>query len=405
MKYNIINIWMALIISGCAASKSGPTDGSLTNKEPAYIPTMANSQTIVFSRQGKMEALLPGKKGVVVLRETFSDGHRYSPDWQMSKRGDKLTFCATPDDEDFFDAGAVRDYLFLVAPNGKAKVLLAGYGPKSVSEDCYNYASSSFDQDGKKILMEEGVVGQFMDDPTYSWIAIYDIKTRKRLFQSEEFMEKMPVSASRKSFLSQCLSHPSLSPDGNDIVCIKALCPYGSVEQSFSPDQEAPAFPIIHFDLKRQRAEILASVDDQLAFSRTTQTMTTSIIGLPERRFEPQFAWHPTQKRFVFSGPAAPKTPGRNLFSYDLVTKKLTRLTSGTQEDFCPQWSTDGKLLYWLRGSGENAQIYCSDSDGQHVKRVMPNLGGIDRIQIVERLGQWSRYRKIPVEALAGKDK
>jgi len=99
-----------------------------------------------------------------------------------------------------------------------------------------------------------------------------------------------------------------------------------------------------------------------------------------------------------------------NLFAFDLQTKKMTRLTNNTQDDFSPQWSPGGKQILWIRGSvdagkaGTN-RIWRADADGSNARAVLPQIAGVTKIQLLPKIADWGRYRKLSIEPLAGKDK
>jgi hypothetical protein len=89
--------------------------------------------------------------------------------------------------------------------------------------------------------------------------------------------------------------------------------------------------------------------------------------------------------------------------------QKMTRLTNGAQDHFSPQWSLDGKQIYWIRGSvdaGKRAAIeFRADANGSNARAILPQIAGVTKIQLLPKIADWGRYRKLSIEPLAGKDK
>src|SRR6476646_4009105 len=72
--------------------------------------------------------------------------------------------------------------------------------------------------------------------------------------------------------------------------------------------------------------------------------------------------WLPDSRRLVFSLPD-PKTPGRfGIESFDTATGRTTPIGEGSD----PRPSPDGKAIAFMRGMGEQRQIWVMDSDGRN---------------------------------------
>jgi Tol biopolymer transport system component len=93
------------------------------------------------------------------------------------------------------------------------------------------------------------------------------------------------------------------------------------------------------------------------------------------------------------------------IYSFDLKTRKSTRLTRDAANDFSPSWTPNGKSLLWIRGRAAESQIFQSNSKGENVRLAFPNVKGALRLQTVAKLPAWEKYRHLAIEPLAGKDK
>jgi Tol biopolymer transport system component len=65
--------------------------------------------------------------------------------------------------------------------------------------------------------------------------------------------------------------------------------------------------------------------------------------------------WSPNGERLVF---VSGRTGTAELYTLDLVTRKITQLTFGHKTFLYPQWSPDGKRIVMIYGSNENHDIY-----------------------------------------------
>ncbi len=388
MKSYIRNVLLlgALALPVCGAPKNVASKSGL-------------SGVLVFQRSKKLEAinLMSGKTSV--LRDSFLFDNAFKTwgnDWEISFDGRQVAFAALPRDVDFFSAASYRAYLWITPFDNDQRVLLAAYG-KRATKEAYTFSCPSWSGNGKQMAVERE--DRYAEEP--SEVAVYDTTTRQELWNSRTDSAKLfphdfgntPASLN----IYRDVFSPALSSDGNDLVCFSIGLQGGGFRIRV-PDK-APPITVLHFNLKRHSGEILASLDDKLFLTS-------------DQRRESECVWHPTQKRILFVGPASETGKSLGLFSLDLnaKTKKLARLTNGAQDDFSPQWSLDGKQIYWIRGSvnaqkSSNNRIFRANADGSNPAPILPQLRGVTRIQLLPKIADWSRYRKLSIEPLAGKDK
>ncbi len=83
--------------------------------------------------------------------------------------------------------------------------------------------------------------------------------------------------------------------------------------------------------------------------------------------------WMPDSRRLVFSRPD-PATPGRFwIESFDTETGRTTRLEEGSD----PRPSPDGKAIAFMRGKGDERQIWRMSADGKNLRQVTHYAGGL----------------------------
>lgn len=426
MKFDIRNLAVVgvVFLSSCASSEKGLAlrEGNLEDsatansippdphfeEAPQPLPTPSVTSTkvmssdlrgvLLFQHNQTLSALSSGQTTSVSLRAKFSaDG------WDFSRDGAHLCFAEEPGDVNFFDVPAHRDYVFTADFNSAPRVLLAAYGRRA-KEDTYNYGSPSFIAGGRQIVVDEWKPQQFMDDGVYGWIAIYDVQTRRRIWKSDDFVASLPTKAlDTKQVQAAMLTCPSVSPDGNDLVCL-TCAPSCSDEEA----DKAPATLLVHFDLKNHRAEVLDSFVNECVVGYLPFGGRIVWNGT-QAGFVPQFAWHPFKKQFLWVKPVTsaksllPKSRSADeeVFGFDLATKKGWRVTQHPGNDFSPQWSLDGKTILWLR----DGHIMRANSNGANPTPIFSQLEGVTQIQLLPKIADWSRYRKLSIEPLAGKDK
>ena len=398
MNFDIKNIVvvLAIVLSSCASTRKG----QVAAPKQSQLPVSSSGGVLVFQDGKSLKAVDMDTGATSVLRDSFLQGR--FPDnnggWRLSPDGASLAFTATPEDIEFFSVAAYRDYLFTAPFNGRQQVLLAAYGLHRPKRP-YSFRAPSYSADSKRIVVSQAETGDY---PEPSEIAIYDIKTRREIWSSRE----LPVSRLFKPrpYSYASLFSPSLSPDGNDVVCFAQEMPSdGTAPEIWAESrQKAPPIRLVHFDLKRKSAEVLAVIEDQLSVGRRHMTdKQNSDVEPGVRQLKPHFAWHPTQKKFIFVGPSAPEHRANNLFSFDLRTHKMARFSDGDHDDCWPQWSLDGKSVVWLR----DYLIFRADADGSKPTHILTQIAGMTQIQLLPQIADWGRYRKLSIKALAGKDK
>jgi TolB protein len=82
--------------------------------------------------------------------------------------------------------------------------------------------------------------------------------------------------------------------------------------------------------------------------------------------FAPRFA--PTGKRVVFS--LIEKGGDSNIFSMDLRTRRVERLTNHPSINTAPSYSPDGSQITFESDRGGSQQIYVMDANGGNLKRI-----------------------------------
>ncbi len=389
-------------------------------KKKAARPS-APGGVLVFGRGQKWEAVRLGQETPFVLRDSFLFNSRHNvqnTDWKMSPDGRRIAFADVPRDLPLQDNAASAEIsLFTARFNAQERVFLGAYRLRAFKRGVgYEFGDVSWSVNQKYLVVSEQLMGMSGDRGE---VDLFDSTSRREIWSSRrvprQFLEsgakrfgysfQDPDYAHRRSFFA-----PVLPPDGKDLVCLSALKPIDTYGFNQLEGAKAPPTFLIHFDLKHKASKVVGAIDDEFSVLRY-RLKDNAIYGeLPLRAWHPQFLWHPTQKKVVFVGPASPTDPTRNLFSFDLPTKKLTRLTHGAQDDFSPQWSLDGKQLFWIRGSVDAAKakgnrIFRANADGTGARAILPQVQGVTRIQLLPLIADWGRYRKLNIEPLAGRDK
>ena len=390
----------SLILSGCAgtteivappkvsvAALSGSRKGvGAPTLAIAYSTAPIRGAALVYQRGHRLEAIALAGGQPTILRQRCEAGDF----WDFSPDGRRLVFAATPGDVDFFDAGAFRSYVFVAPYNRGQKVLLAAYGKREVApDDRPDFPEARFDASGRKLVVIEGQVPHFMDDPCGSWVSIWDVATRKRVWDGRRFVSQSKGKFSATLLRMYRFSAPVLSPDGNDIVCLGTYREGDRNEETSAEETSTELTRVVHFDLRHKTAEVVMQAGVPL-----------SATG---------FVWHPSQKKFLFTGPDSTDS-ARFLFEFDLRTRQVKRVMGLTTRDFSAQWSPNGKQIYWIRGSVEARQaganrIWRANADGSGATAILPQIVGATQLQILPHIAHWGRYRDIPIAALAGADK
>ncbi len=427
MKFDIRNLVVlsGMVLSSCSAPNPDASSTTGVVVAPRMSPpktVIAASNTTATTPQANLRAdepvivfqQIPALKALgldhgpeVVLRDSFGQGLFKlfkAESWSVSPDGASVAFAAIPGDVDPFDAAGYRNYLFVAPFNSKQRVLLAAYGRRAVKQ-AYSFSDVSWSSDGKQVIVSQVVNGHY---PQPGEVAIYDVNTRQEVWSSHRFVSLFPKP---KPSIHISLFAPALSPDGNDLVCFARQESDDEGGINYSVGEKVPLTKMIHFDLKSNKAEVVATIDDQFSEGRyRTSNGSGPQYEQPARQLQPQVAWHPLQKKFVFVGPVSPKDASVNLFLFDLPSKKMTRFTRSKKNDISPQWSLDGRSVLWLRGTwGLDNQIcghiFRANADGSNPTEVRRKTYITPRIQLLPKIADWSRYRKLSIEPLAGKDK
>lgn len=409
MKFHIINFTCigVVLFCGCASPekstnlrtivKVAASNQSTLVEKVADVPTPIYSTkpivgaAIVFQRGQQLEAVSPRGGAPTLLRKSCVTYNYATSVWNFSPDGRQLVFAAAPSDVDFFDAGTIRRYVFTANYNRRQKVVLAAYGRKSVAwgerpDEQPDFPEARFDASGRKLIVVEGQVPHTMGDPCGSWISIWDISTRKRVFDGRQLIRKSAAKGDDVLRQMYHFSAPILSPDGNDIVCLGTYR-----EGDYEDENSTELTRVVHFDLRHKRAEVLKESSGLFLFGTG-------------------FIWHPQQKKFLFIRPTSPTNPIISLFEFDLKTHKTTRITNDIKDDFSPQWSFDGKQIYWIRGNidaqkANSNRIWRANTNGSGATAILPQVVGATQIQFLPHLADWGRYSNVPIEPLAGADK
>lgn len=376
----------ALALPSCEAPEQAKTLGAGPNNAPTPAKQMEDKPTsfdlkgtLVFQRGDGLEAIEPGQKNPVVLRDTFS-----ASNWNLSRDGGRLVFAGLPADVHLQEPLDARSFVFEASWNRRQKVALSAYGPHH-TEDSYSFSYPSWTSDGKKLVVCEQLDGLAA---LPSEIAVYNFKTRKEVWSSRLITRSFLSSQSPlhdeadqwKSFYA-----PAISPDGKDLICFAVLAPLGTETFNAINGDRQPVVSLVHIDLKRCEGEVLAS------------TSGASSI----RQFENEIAWHPTQKKFLFVGATTPTGIMRSLYLLDLKARRTTPVSQSEHIDSSPQWSLDGKAILWVR----DGRIWRANADGSGARAILPQIQGVTKIQLLPHIADWGRYRKLSIEPLAGKDK
>lgn len=393
---------------------------------------LGSGGVLVFDHGAKLEAIRDGQNTPTVLRDEFG-----SDDWKFSPDGRHIALAAVPRDLGITDnAASARIYLFTARFNSQERILLGSYSSRFIKNSFgFEFGDVFWNATGSRLVVSEQLAGLAGDRGE---IALRNAVSGRETWSSRSISRQFLESGAKKFNYSFHVSHPFeetdspevrslfapvLSPDGSDLICLCSLKPIDTHGFNLLEGDKAPPTFLVHFDLRRNIGEVVGAIDDEFSAGRIrVEGSTISGGSIYRYRLKPQFEWHPTQKKVVFVGPASPTDPTRNLFIFDLPSKTLTHLTNSDESDFSPQWSLDGKQLFWIRGNGNSInadafdrkpdttssasnQIFRANADGSNATPILPQLRGVTRIQLLPKIADWSRYRKLSIEPLAEKNK
>ncbi len=152
--------------------------------------------------------------------------------------------------------------------------------------------------------------------------------------------------------------HPVWSPDGKLIAYTTDSA--GSQQVAVRPAEGGPERLLTHFAKGYFYGPIFSPDGKTLAFSDGEHKLWTVGVDGGEPRMVAQDpkneihdqAFSPDGRWLAFSMSADDRR--RDLYLYDLVGGKLTRLGDGSEIDQGPAWSPDGKVLYFVSNRHEN---------------------------------------------------
>ena len=152
--------------------------------------------------------------------------------------------------------------------------------------------------------------------------------------------------------------HPAWSPDGRTIAYTADAG--GRQEIAIRPAEGGAERIVTSFAEGYFYAPLFSPDGKTLAFSDGAHRLwiVGTEGGAPQQVAEDKFAeihdqaFSPDGRWLAFSLTALGRR--RDLALYEIATKKLTRIGSGTEIDSNPAWSSDGKYLYFLSSRHEN---------------------------------------------------
>ena len=259
-----------------------------------------------------------------------------------------------------------------LAPNGQAVAYVrstADYGANSVKAEVvvigtvdgatrasWPGSSPAWSPDGSRIAFLAGRNGK-------SGIWIHDLATRADRFlvaasQSNAWLGR----GADKNF--------QWSPDGKWIAFVGA-----------EPSGPAPASDVKVF------SRIMYKTNTGFTDNRRTHLWLVGAAGgeprllTPGRFDEHSLAWSPDSRRLAFVSDRSPdpdNTFRNDLFTLDVTTGAVTRLTDTPAAEFLPVWSPDGR---WIAYEGWTRSANTKDSPAEDTKAyLIPAGGGVSRL-------------------------
>jgi Tol biopolymer transport system component len=110
-------------------------------------------------------------------------------------------------------------------------------------------------------------------------------------------------------------------------------------------------------------------IGHQISLLDLTTGTTKTIIDMPAIG---QFSWSPDGTQIAFTS-GADENSNKDIYLLTVDTGEIVKLTDNSFGAVDPRWSPDGsKILFW-GGTGEKAQIFVMDRDGQNIKNLSSN--------------------------------
>jgi TolB protein len=98
------------------------------------------------------------------------------------------------------------------------------------------------------------------------------------------------------------------------------------------------------------------------------ETGQREVVGdFPNMAFSPRFS--PSGKSVIMS---LQQQGASNIWTMDIATKRLTRLTSTPAIDTAPSYSPDGQQIAFESDRGNSQQLYVMNADGSNQRRISP---------------------------------
>jgi TolB protein len=145
--------------------------------------------------------------------------------------------------------------------------------------------------------------------------------------------------------------------NGNTVVLTPRFSPSGKEFSYFSYREKI---------LNGRRIPLSAGVYRYSLSAKTTEL----IANFKGMTYAPRYS--PDGSSLIFS---LSDRGSSSIYTFDLVTRRLTRLTKGRCIDTSPCYSPDGKRIVFNSDRGGTQQLYIMDADGSNVRRLSFSAG------------------------------
>jgi Tol biopolymer transport system component len=345
-------IWLKQLASGAEVALTGGPDG-----EPSISP---DASTVIFGRTAEKgvdlyRVPLVGGEPRRLARNVASAG--WSPD------GGKIVFAR--------DLGQRSQVIVIPADGGEEKVL--------VERDGF-LRGVAWSPNGKQIAVEESTR---VNTIGHRVLALVDVATGA---YREAF--KLPagslVTPARWDGDDALIFGFAPSQAGRGEVVLQRLTLGSTVPQPVLTFGSLPgrielAGPgALVFDAGGRHQNLFDVGPDHL--------LSRSLTGGPTVDRQPAFS--PDGRRVVFS---SDRSGSLDLWSLDVATGAVSRLTFDAADDWDPHWSPDGKHLLWSSNRSGHFEIWMAEPDGTGARQVTAD--GVDAENPTMSLdGSWIVY-------------